>query len=170
MKISVTLFISLIFNTFLFSQNFYSDFEDGNLQGWTNTDNTLTQLTVEETPPFTFLQKVSDGTNTAVGEMAIINSNENYWAGNYFYEVIDSNVLHTVDDIVIKNNNNFDLHLRYGFKGANDYIVVTTNPIIVPALTDWDIYNQSYYLESPLLYNLSVINDTSGMSIFEIFE
>ncbi len=170
MKTTIALFIPLVFNTFLFSQNFYSDFEDGTLQGWTNTDGTLTHIAVEETPPYLFLQKVSDGTNTAIGEMAIINSDENYWAGNYFYEVIDTDVLHTVDDIVIKNDNNFDLHLRYGFKGANDYIVVTTNPIIVPALSDWEIYNQSYYLESPLLYNLSVINDTSGMSVFEVFE
>lgn len=166
--LSILLFILITQNSF--SQQFFSAFTDGSLQGWTNTDATITQLTVEETPPYAFLQKVCDGANTAVGEIAIINSDENYWAGNYFYEVIDSNVLHTVDDIVVKNDNNFDLHLRYGFKGANDYIVVTTDPIIVPALSDWDIYYQSYYLESPLLYNLSVLNDTTGMSIFEVFE
>ena len=166
--ITVLLFSLITLNSF--SQQFFSDFNDGTLQGWTNTDATFTQLTVEEMPPYTFLQKECDGTNTPVGEMAIINRDDNYWAGNYFYEVIDTNTLHTIDEMIIKNDNNFDLHLRIGFKGANDFMVVTTDPIIVPAISDWDFYSQSYYLESPLLYNLTVINDTSGMSVFEIFD
>ena len=65
--------------------------------------------------------------------MAIINTTE--WAGNYFYIVIDMMALRTIDDIYMKNDNNFDLHLRYGFTGANGYMVVTTDPIIVPALS-----------------------------------
>lgn len=167
-----TLFTSLLFLLITvnsFSQQFFSDFNDGTLQGWTNTNATITQLTVEEMLPYTFLQKICDGTNTAVGEMAIINNDENYWAGNYFYNGLDIDFLHTIDEIVIKNDNDFDLHLRYGFKGANDYIVVTTNPIIVPALSDWEIYTQYYSIEFPIIGNLTIINDTSGLPFEEIF-
>ena len=168
-----TLFVVVLFafiNSMSLSQSFYNDFEDDTLQGWKNTDDSTTLLTIEENSPNKYLQKECDGTNSAVGEMAIINSDENYWAGNYFYEVIDTNELHTIDEMLIKNDNDFDLHLRLGFKGQNDYIVVTSEPIIVPALSDWNFYSQSYYLESPLLYNLSVINDTTGMTIFEIYD
>ena len=160
----------LLWSSISFSQTFISTFEDGTLQGWTNTDGSITNLTIEETGQWDqlMLQKNCDGSNSPVGEMAIINTTE--WAGNYFYDVIDMMALHTIDDIYMKNDNNFDLYLRFGFTGANGYIVVTTDPIIIPALSDWNFYGQSYGFEFQTIYNLTILNDTSGLPYEEVFD
>ncbi len=166
MKALLSLFVSLIFSSILFSQTFYSDFEDGTLQGWSNKDGSTISLTVEGNSPNLFLQKECDGTNSPVGEMTIINTTE--WVGNYFYEAVGEEYLINIDQINLKNDNDFDLHLRYGFTGANGYMVVTTDPIFVPALSDWNIYQQSYDIDYLGFYNLTVINDTTGIPYDEI--
>ncbi len=166
MKARFTVLVSILFCAVSFAQSFYSDFEDGTLQGWTNNDNSTTLLTVEGISSNLFLQKECDGSNSPVGEMTIINSSE--WIGNYFYEAVGEEYLINIDQIYMKNDNNFDLHLRYGFTGANGYMVVTTNPILIPALSDWDIYQQSYNMDYLGFYNLTVINDTTGIPYDEI--
>ncbi len=170
MKTKLTLLILLVSSSILFSQTFISTFEDATLQGWTNTDGSITNLTIEETGQWDqlMLQKNCDGSNSSVGEMAIINTTE--WAGNYFYDVIDMMALHTIDDIYMKNDNNFDLYLRFGFTGANGYMVVTTDPVIIPALSDWNFYGQSYGFEFQTIYNLTILNDTSGLPYEEVFD
>lgn len=168
MKIFYTIFC-LLFTTITFSQTFYSDFNDLTLQGWTNEDDSTTLLTVEEEGANTFfLQKISDGSDSAVGEMAIINIDQ--WSGNYFYDPNgNGEVLRIVDDIYMKNSNDFDLHLRCGFTGANGYRVVTTEPIIIPALSDWNYYGFQYYLNFPVIDNLTILNDIDGIPYEEVF-
>jgi len=166
MKTLFSIFLLVLLSNISISQTFYSDFEDGTLQGWTNIDNSTTQLTVEGNSPSLYLQKECDGTNSPVGEMTIINTSE--WVGNYFYEAVGEEYLINIDEIYMKNDNDFDLHLRYGFTGANGYMVTTTDPIIVPALSDWDFYDQSFNIDYLGFYNLTVINDTTGIPYEEI--
>jgi|TARA_B110000908_G_C10203847_1_gene426676 hypothetical protein len=168
MKAVLTLSISLVLSSISYSQIFYSDFEDGTLQGWTNIDTSTIQLTVEGNSPSLYLQKECDGTNSPIGEMTIINTSE--WVGNYFYESGgNEETLINIDEIYMKNDNDFDLYLRYGFTGANGYMVVTTDPIIVPALSDWNIYEQYFNIQFPSFNNLTIINDTTGLPFLEIF-
>lgn len=166
MKARFTVLVSILFCTISFAQSFYSDFEDGTLQGWSNKDNSTTLLTVEGNSSNLFLQKECDGSNSPVGEMTIINSST--WSGNYFYEAVGEEYLINIDEIYLKNENDFDLHIRYGFTGANGYMVITTDPIIVTALSDWDFYGQSYSVDYLGFYNLTVINDTTGIPYDEI--
>lgn len=161
MKARFTVLVSILFCTISFAQPFYSDFEDGTLQGWSNIDNSTTLLTVEGNSSNLFLQKECDGSNSPVGEMTIINSST--WSGNYFYEAVGEEYLINIDEIYLKNDNDFDLHIRYGFTGANGYMVITTDPIIVTALSDWDFYGQSFGIDYLGFYNLTVINDTTGL-------
>ena len=168
MKAILSLTGSLLFSTIILSQSFYSSFNDGTLQGWTNTDGTTTSLTVEDIPPNIFLHKECDGSNSPIGEMTIINTTE--WIGNYFYFPTGvEEYMRNVDEIYLKNDNDFDLHLRYGFTGANGYMVVTTDPIIIPAFSDWDFYEQHYSIEFPGIYNLTILNDTTGLPFLEVF-
>jgi len=168
MKAILSLIGSLLFSTIILSQSFYSSFNDGTLQGWTNTDGTTTSLTVEDIPPNIFLHKECDGSNSPIGEMTIINTTE--WIGNYFYFPTGvEEYMRNVDEIYLKNDNDFDLHLRYGFTGANGYMVVTTDPIIIPAFSDWDFYEQHYSIEFPGIYNLTILNDTTGLPFLEVF-
>lgn len=158
---------TLFFNSF--SQNYYTDFADGTLQGWTNYDATTELLTVESNagPSGFNLQKVCDGANSPIGEMTIVN-NEN-WVGNYFYGISGDEYMVNLDYITMRNTNNFDLHIRYGFTGANGYQVVTTAPIVVPALSDWDVYENQFGITSvPGLNNLTVITDTGTLPYLEI--
>lgn len=158
---------SLVFAQFPFN----SDFEDGTLQEWTNIDGATDQLTVEGGNPEKYLQKQCDGTMTPVGEMSIINTSEE-WTGNFFYLAgTDDTALINFDEILMKNENDFDLHIRYGITGANGYMVVTTDPIIVPANTDWALYDQYFglYIDVYDIINLTVINDTSGQTHIEIY-
>ena len=169
MKAKLTLLIFLVFSSFSFSQSYYSDFEDGTLQGWTNTDNSTTLLTVDGVSPNLFLQKECDGSNSPVGEMTIINTTE--WIGNYFYFPTGvEEYMRNIDEIYMKNDNDFDLHLRYGFTGANGYMVVTTDPIIIPAFSDWNFYEQHYSIEFPGIYNLTILNETTGLPFLEVFD
>ena len=99
--------------------------------------------------------------------MTIVN-NVN-WVGNYFYGLSGDEYMINLDFITLRNTNNFDLHIRYGFTGANGYQVVTTDPIIVPALSDWDIYeNQFAVTSTPGLYNLTIITDTGTLPYLEV--
>jgi hypothetical protein len=151
---------------------FFSHFEDGTLQGWTNKDGTTDQLSVEtNTNLGHHLLKECDGTNTAVGEMTIINT-EN-WVGDYFYSPTgqggDEDML-TPDEIVLRNSNNFDLNIRFGYTGANGYMVVTTDPIVVPAQSDWDIYSSPHFIDFPTIHNLTILTDTTGLTFEEIYD
>jgi len=169
MKTNTTSIIMLLCSFLSFAQNFNSSFDDGTLEGWTNIDNTTDFLTVEEEGSIFYLNKINDGTNTPIGEMAIINTSSN-WTGNYFYIVIDTEELRVIDEFNMRNENNFDLHIRCGFLGSNGFNVVTTEPVVIPANSGWSIYGQSYGLNAPLLFNLTVLNDTGGMTTEEIFD
>jgi len=172
MKTLFTLTISFLFFANSYSQPTYEDFEDGKLNNWTNFDGSTTLLTVDMREfPFPYnqylLNKECDGSNGPVGEMAIINTEE--WTGDYHYQVLGEGTIRNIDWIELKNENDFDLHIRYGFKGANDYIVVTTNPIIVPANSDWNVYSQYFAVEFPEFQNLTIINDTGTLPWGEVF-
>lgn len=169
MKTVFLFLFSLILVPNMLSQDYYSDFADGTLQGWTNQDSSTDLLTVEvsNTNSGFNLQKVCDGSNSPIGEMTIVN-HEN-WVGNYFYGISGDEYMINLDYITLRNTNNFDLHIRYGFTGANGYQVVTTNPIVVPALSDWDIYENQFAITSvPGLLNLSIITDTGTLPYMEI--
>ena len=152
-----------------FSQNYYTNFADGTLQGWTNLDTTTDFLTVEPSSTSTGfnLQKVCDGTNSPIGEMTIVNHQK--LVGNYFYGISGDENMIILDYITLRNTNNFDLHIRYGFTGANGYQVVTTEPILVSALSDWDVYENQFGITSvPGLNNLTIITDTGTLPYLEI--
>jgi len=101
--------------------------------------------------------------------MAIMNTSSE-WTGNYFYIVIDTEELRIIDNFYMRNENNFELDIRCGFIGSNGFRVVTTDPVIIPANSDWNTYGQNYGLNNPLLFNLTVLNDTSGMTTEEVFD
>lgn len=147
----------------------WSDFEDGTLEGWTNTDTSVTMLTVQNEAGFWFLHKECDGSNSAVGEMAIINASDE-WAGNHWYEPsTGETALIGLHDIQMRNTNDFPIHIRIGITGSNGFQVVTTEPLVVPALSNWDLYEAPYYgVDWLSLYNLTVLNDTTGMTGMEI--
>jgi hypothetical protein len=151
------------------SQEYYTGFSDGTLKGWTNKDSSIDLLTVEasNTDSGFNLQKVCNGTSSAIGEMTIVNQVN--WVGNYFYGLQGDEYMINLDFITLRNTNNFDLHIRYGFTGANGYQVVTTNAILVPALSDWNIYENNFGVTNvPGLYNLSIITDTGTLPYLEI--
>ncbi|PKA83940.1 putative secreted protein (Por secretion system target) [Ulvibacter sp. MAR_2010_11] len=152
------------------SQDFYSDFDDGTLQGWTNNDGTVNELSVQPNASGNHLQKICDGTNTAVGEMTIINTQN--WVGNYFYSPTGGTdeAMYTIDEILMRNSNSFDLYVRFGYTGSNGYRVVTTDPIVVPAQSDWGYYSSPHHIEFPTINNLTILNDTSGLTFEEIYE
>lgn len=169
-----TVFFALLgFNSY--SQTFYNGFEEGSIEGWSQTDGTSNLLGVSnDVYNYLTLQSKSDSQ-----ELALSNRDYDYWAGNYFLETSEGEVLRTVDDIIIKNTNDFDLHLRYGFKGANGYEVITTNPIVIKANSDWEAYSNFYYafFDEEVLDNLTIINNTGDQpwnevmqSIHELFE
>jgi len=148
----------------------WSNFEDGTLEEWTNTDTSETLLSVQNDVDFWFLQKACDGSNSPVGEMAIINTGEE-WAGNHWYEAGGGETtLVFVNDIRMRNTNNYDLHVRIGITGSNGYQVVTTTPLIIPALSDWTSYEGPQYEVNWLgLSNLTVLNDTGGIPPLEVY-
>lgn len=166
-------FLSFFFLTsfLVVSQTFYTGFEDGTLEGWTNADATTQNITVVSENS-NFLSKTSDGSTNPQARMSIINTDTNFWAGNYFYSPIGEQALRTVDDIVLRNQNNFDLHIRYAFTGANGYTVVTTEPLVVPANSDWDFYTLGYGADFNLnsLLNLTIMNDTSTLPWTEVMQ
>lgn len=131
------LFLALVLlNTLGFSQAYYSDFEDGSLQNWTNIDGSTNAMSVQGSPGSLFLEKICDGSNSPIGEMAIINrlnfngdlscndpSGIDCWAGI---------------DVELRNNNAFDIQLRFGFQNSNGSTVVSDPPIVIPANSDWE--------------------------------
>ena len=148
----------------------WSNFEDGTLEEWTNTDTSETLLSVQNDVDFWFLHKACDGSNSPVGEMAIINTGEE-WVGNHWYETgSGETTLVFVNDIRMRNTNNYDLHVRIGITGSNGYQVVTTTPLIIPALSDWTSFEGPHYGVDWLgLYNLTVLNDTGGTPPLEVY-
>ncbi|MFT4849127.1 MAG: hypothetical protein ACI83B_001665 [Sediminicola sp.] len=169
MRVVFLFLFGLILVSNMLSQDYYTDFSDGTLQAWTNQDSSTDLLTAESngTSSGFNLQKVCDGSNSSTGEMTIVNHVN--WVGNYFYGISGDEYMINLDYITLRNTNNFDLHIRYGFTGANGYQVVTTDPILVPALSDWDMYeNQFAVTNVPGLYNLSIITDTGTLPYLEV--
>lgn len=156
-----TLFFALI-GVISYSQTFYNGFEEGALEGWSQIPGNGSSIGVSH-DIYNYL--ILETPNNKA-ELSLVNGDSDYWAGNYFLETPDGDVLRTVDDILVKNPNNFDLYLRYGFKGANGYIVVTTNPVIIKANSDWEAYSNFYYafFQEQVLDNLTIINDTGSKS------
>lgn len=170
MKTVFLFLFSLSLSSVGLSQDFYSDFEDGTLQGWTNKDGSTTMIGVQfgSTASDNYLHKICDGSMTPVGEMTILNQVN--WVGNYFYEPGGGDeAMLNLDFITLRNTNDFDLHIRYGFTGANGYVAVTTDPIIVPALSDWNVYENAFNIVFPGIYNLTILTDTTGLPFLEYF-
>ncbi len=114
-----------------------SDFEDGTLQGWTNIDGTTSSLSNELNGDDNYLLKIADGSSSAVGRMSISNQTET-WTGDFYN---DGTTVFSDLSIYAKNENNFDLDLRFGIRGGSDNtIFVTTEPKIVPAFSGWNWY------------------------------
>jgi hypothetical protein len=155
------------------AQEYITDFSDGTLQGWTNRDSSIDLLTVEPnaTSSGFNLQKVCDGTSSAIGEMSVVTSVN--WIGDFFYGFPSNGFMLNLDHINLRNTNNFDLQVRYGFTGANGYQVVTSDAIIVPALSGWNIYENAFYVgydPVPVLSNITVITDTGTLPYLEIVD
>lgn len=134
MKTIYTFLVLALSITLGFSQG-ESNFEDGTLQNWTNTDGTIDAMSVQGPPGTMYLEKICDGTNSPVGEMAIMNivdyngdftcndpSQIDCWAGTYIYA---------------RNSNSFDMHYRFGLKNSNGTTVASDPAFIVPANSDW---------------------------------
>ena len=129
--------VGLVFSiTGGFSQTYSSDFEDGSLQHWTNVDETTSSMSVLGLLGNRYLDKICDGTNSAIGEMAIINK-------------LDFNGDLSCDDpsgidcwagfsLRMRNSNAFDLYLRFGFKNTNGTTIASDPAVIIPANSDWD--------------------------------
>ncbi|GAB5399680.1 MAG: hypothetical protein Aureis2KO_12650 [Aureisphaera sp.] len=162
--------LSLV-TTLCFSQieRLSSYFDDETLDEWTNIDTSETLLSVGIEAPG-YLHKECDGTETPVGEMTVINTSED-WTGNHWYVAGgDVTTLAAITELSMRNPNDFDLHIRFGFTGANGFQAVTHDPIIVPALSDWDTYEPYYDMSFPSFINIEIITDTSGMPFLEVWD
>ena len=117
----------------------YSDFEDGTFNNWTNSDGTTTGLSIVPNGQNSdhHLEKLCDGSNSAVGEMVVKNILD--FNGDYFCG--DPQGINCIAgfDIYFKNENPFDLHLRMGMQGANGTKIVSSTPQIYnyPQGSDW---------------------------------
>ncbi len=115
-----------------------TSFESQTFEDWTNSDGSLTNLSIEPILPFYYLKKSCDGTNTVNGEMAIKNStyfDDNYMNGNGAAMI----------SFVVKNDNAFNLYLRLGFTDSEGTKIVQTNPVVVsPESGVW----QSIYIST----------------------
>ena len=134
-------------------QTFYSDFEDGTLQNWTNTDGTTDGMSVVQngTNSDFHLEKLCDGTNTAVGEMAIVNIVD--YNGDYNCYEPTGVSCEVYFSAYVKNENGFDLNLRLGFKGANGTKIVSdiVDSNNYPVGSDW------YFIDSEVGVNYTVV-------------
>ncbi|AXG70532.1 hypothetical protein KORDIASMS9_02772 [Kordia sp. SMS9] len=116
----------------LFYGQIGNEFEDG-ISNWTNTDGSTTMLTQEmhsgsnEFNQY-YLLKTCDGSNTAIGEMAVVY----HFGGNLYDETWGTGF-----EFDVKNDNNFPLHIRLGFEGFNNAELVTLQSFEIPAMTDW---------------------------------
>jgi len=149
------------------AQSFYSGFEDRTPEGWYTAQEKTSIFEISK-DSYNYLNARFDGSE----EMAIVNSDDDYWSGNYFVDVDGSMSLRTVDDMFLRNPNAFDLYIRLGFEGHNGYKVVTTTPIIIKANSDWDSYAIFYsvYFEEQILDNLTILNDTNSKPWEEVME
>ncbi len=125
------IYILLLSVSFGYSQTHgYTYFDSGTFEEWTNSDGSITNLSLEDRNPYSF-KKSCDGSNTVNGEMSI--RNLSYFQDNYVSD--DAATIY----MEVKNNNPFDIHLRLGFANYEGSKIVTTEPVIVPANTDtWD--------------------------------
>ena len=141
-----------------YSQTFYSGFEDGSSEGWVKAHKSQSLSTISE-ETYNYLHASFEQDE----EMAIMNQDNAHWSGNYFINVKDDQILRTVDDVLFRNPNSFDLYIRYGFEGANGVTVVTSVPILVKANSDWEAYHNFYglYFEEGIMDNLTI---TSGLN------
>jgi hypothetical protein len=78
--------------------------------------------------------------------MAIINRDEYVYGCN---SPINNECVASID-LMMRNTNNFDFHLRIGFTGADGSQAVLTNAVIFPANTNWqvislEILDDSFY-------------------------
>ena len=121
----------------------FDTFEDGTLNNWTNSDVTTNGLTNEihtisnplNMGGFNYLRKTSDGTNTATGMMSI--KSLDFLEGDLFVPGVFGFPATERCEFIVRNPNNFDLHLRIVLTGLNNAKIVTTDPFIVPANSDW---------------------------------
>lgn len=146
------------------AQDFETWFDDGTLQGWTNTDGTTSLMSNDQG----FLVKDADGSSNSEGEMSIVNSNPAHFAGNFYY---DGGGDPFIREILFKaeNPNDFDLHVRVGFTSTNGYQVISEMPIEVPANgVVFDVIVLRFYPDGTTS-NLVIINDVSGLPWAEIY-
>jgi hypothetical protein len=125
----------------------YTYFESGTLENWTNSDGSITNLTIEQpgSDDSNYLRKICDGTSTVLGEMAV--SNPLYFQDNYY------NGGAALISLRIKNNNPFDLHLRLGFTDFNNTKIVQTTPLVIPTLMgEWQWVD--FYIGGPQSFTL----------------
>jgi len=154
----ITLFLFLVSFTTIaqVGDQLFSDFESGTLEGWTNSDGTTILLTLEDiSDPLAgqegnkILQKICDGTETSVGEMAIIKvfpeplilNHEGFgcFCGMRF---------------LIRNQNDFDIALRVGFRDSQGRRIVfniVANIPVVPSFSDWVPYGEVIFAEPDYL-------------------
>ena len=131
--------VGLVFSiTGGFSQTYSSDFEDGSLQHWTNVDETTSSMSVLGLLGNRYLDKICDGTNSAVGEMAIINKVN--FNGDLYCDDPSGIDCWAGFSLRMRNSNAFDLHLRFGFKNTNGSTVASDPELIIPANSDWNYY------------------------------
>ena len=135
MKAIYTVILSMFIISFGNAQDYYSDFEDDTLQNWTDYDGTTTGMSVQGEPNSRYLQKICDGTITAEGSMTIVNS-VNY-NGDYNCDNPQGINCFGSIEILTRNTNAIDLHLRIGFLGANGYLLASEFAQVVPANSDW---------------------------------
>ncbi|MDC8003920.1 T9SS type A sorting domain-containing protein [Aureisphaera galaxeae] len=119
----------------------WGEFYFGDLQGWTNTDGGTELLTSETFPPDPtgyMMQKICDGSTSAVGEMAVVKIQD---------EPGSVNICGGIDcfagfEFHLNNINSFDIHLVVGFKDVNgNRVTYPDNTIVVPALSDFWYYS-----------------------------
>ncbi|MBU2922225.1 T9SS type A sorting domain-containing protein [Winogradskyella psychrotolerans] len=127
--------LMLLITTFCFSQSQgYTDFESETLEGWVNSDNSTTNITLEQNENnYSYLRKQCNGMNTISGEMSIRNITwfqDNYINGSGAAQI----------NGVIKNTNSFDIYLRLGFSDFDNTKIILTDPIIIPQTDNWVVF------------------------------
>lgn len=151
-----------LFSLTLQAQELFNDFEDGTLQGWTNIDGTVTNITNEEEGGNKYLHKSADGSMSAPGRMSIANETDTWtgdnWGGGFgIFGALSFDV---------KNDNNFDLKLRLGFRGgSDDTILVTTIPLTVPANSGWNTYSMETYEPTTVINGKATIIEVASNTL-----
>lgn len=159
MKTIYTLLFSLFFASFCNAQTYFSDFEDGTLQNWLNVDATTDGMSVQGDPGSMYLQKITDGSLSGEGLMAIVNG-FNY---NGDYTCDDPSGINCFGGftVVTRNQNAFDLHIRIGFVGANGTLVASQNAAVLPANSDWTgLYLEPYFPHLAVVSGSGTVEET----------